>query len=110
MSIEETADRPETRQPTSKLYSAVTIAIVVVTAVLSHGVGTVIAQYLWFRTSDLYGEAMYIVRASSDVQSAIGTNIVAGWPLVSRRFYEGVGEVSARMRSGNGSVRSRPLR
>src|SRR5262245_14304210 len=97
MNIEATAHQPETSQPASKLYSAVTIAIVLLTAVVSHGVVTVIAEYLWFRTSDLYGEAMYIVRTSPDVQRAIGTNIVAGWPFVSRSFYRGVGEVTARL-------------
>jgi hypothetical protein len=111
MNIEETAHQPEARQSASKLCSAVTIAIALLTAVFSHGVVTVIAQYLWFRTSDLYGETMYIVRTSPDVQRAIGANIVAGWPLVSRSFYQGVGEVSARLpvhgASGNGTINLR---
>jgi len=108
MNIDETAHQPDTRQSASKVYSAVTLAIVLLTAVFSHGVVTVIAQYLWFRTSDLYSETMYIVRTSPDVQRAIGTNIVAGWPFVSRSFYRGVGEVSARLpvhgASGNGTL------
>ena len=47
-------------------------------AILSHGFAIAAAHYLWFRTSALYGETMYIVRESQDVQKAIGTPIVDG--------------------------------
>src|SRR5262245_22914907 len=66
-------------------------------AILSHGIATAAAQYLWFRTSSLYGETMYIVRASPDVEKAIGAPIVSGWPQISRSVYRGVGEVTARL-------------
>jgi hypothetical protein len=66
-------------------------------AILSHGIATAAAQYLWFRTSSLYGETMYIVRASLDVQKAIGASIVSGWPQISRSVYRGVGEVTVRL-------------
>jgi Cytochrome oxidase complex assembly protein 1 len=97
MNNEATARQPETRRHGSRLYDAVRIAVMLLAAVLSNGIVTVIAQYLWFRTSDLYGETMYIVRTSSDLEKALGTNIVGGWPFVSRSVYQGVGEVSARL-------------
>ena len=67
---------------------------------LSHGIALFCAQYLWFRTSDLYDETMYIVRSSPDVAKELGTPIVASWPLVSRSVYRQVGQVSAQMRVG----------
>jgi hypothetical protein len=73
------------------------VVTTIVVAVFSHVVVTFIAEYLWFRTSDLYSEAMHIVRTSPDVESKIGSPVVAGWPLVFRGVYEGVGEVSARL-------------
>jgi hypothetical protein len=66
-------------------------------AVLSHGIASVSAQYLWFRTSDLYGETMHIVRTSPDLEYKIGASIVVGWPVVRRSVYRSVGEVSARL-------------
>jgi hypothetical protein len=73
------------------------IAVSLVAAVLAHALATVTAEYLWFRTSDLYGETMYIVRTSPELEMQIGAPIVVGWPLVSRSVYRGVGEVSARL-------------
>jgi hypothetical protein len=73
------------------------IAVTLLAAVLAHAVATVTAQYLWFRTSDLYGETMYIVRTSPELETKIGAPIVAGWPLVFRSVYRGTGEVSARL-------------
>lgn len=66
-------------------------------AVLSHGIALAAAQYLWFRTSALYSETMYIVRTSPELEKEIGSDIVTGWPRVSRSIYRGTGEVSARL-------------
>jgi len=71
------------------------LAITLIVAVLSHGVAKVTAQYLWFRTSDMYEEMMYLVRASEDLRKAVGTSLVAGWPIVRRSISRGVGEVTA---------------
>ena len=72
-----------------------TLAIPLLVAVLSHGVAKATAQYLWFRTSDLYAETMYLVRASEELKKAVGTALVVGWPSVRRSIYRGVGEVTA---------------
>lgn len=69
-------------------------------AIFSHGIARISAEYLWFQTSDLYGEAMYIVTSSPDVAKRLGTPVVASWPLVRRSVYRQVGQVSARMRVG----------
>lgn len=67
-------------------------------AALSHGIALAAAQYLWFRTSALYSETMYIVRTSPELEKEIGSPIVTGWPRVTRSIYRGTGEVSARLR------------
>ena len=71
------------------------LAAIILVAGLSHVVARFAAEYLWFRTSDLYGEAMFIVRSSSEVDRQIGTPIVTGWPVVERYVSSKVGEVTA---------------
>jgi hypothetical protein len=73
------------------------LAAIVLVAGLSHVVTRFAAEYLWFRTSDLYGEAMFIVRSSSDVDQQVGAPIVTGWPVVERYVSSKVGEVTARV-------------
>jgi len=94
----EPSDRqPDTRQRSVALSVTTRIVVTLVIVLLSHGIATVGAQYLWFRTSDIYGEAMYIIRNSSELEKKIGGSIVAGWPLIYRNVWRGVGQVSARL-------------
>lgn len=87
----------EIRRHTLTRRPVVRIAVTFLAAVLSHRMVTVAAEYVWFRTSELYAESMHIVRTSPDLERTIGAPIVAGWPRVSRHVYRGVGEVSARL-------------
>jgi hypothetical protein len=41
------------------------LVAVILVAGLSHLAARVAAEYLWFRTSDLFGETMFLVRSSS---------------------------------------------
>lgn len=72
------------------------VAIILI-AGLSHLAARVAAEYLWFRTSDLFGETMFLVRSSSEVEQRIGSPILTGWPVVERYVSSKVGEVTARV-------------
>ena len=84
------------RLSTSAARLARIVAIILVAA-LSHTVARFAAEYLWFRSSDLFGEAMFIVRSSADVERQLGTPILTGWPTVERYTSSEVGEVTARV-------------
>lgn len=72
------------------------VAIILI-AGLSHLAARVVAEYLWFRTSDLFGETLFLVRSSSEVERHVGTPILTGWPVVERYVSSKVGEVTARV-------------
>jgi hypothetical protein len=72
------------------------VAIILI-AGLSHMGARVAAEHLWFRTSDLFGEAMFLARSSSEVERHIGTPMLTGWPVVERYVSSKVGEVTARV-------------
>ena len=72
------------------------VAIILI-AGLSHLAARVAAEYLWFRTSDLFGETLFLVRSSSEVEQRIGSPILTGWPVVERYVSSKVGEVTARV-------------
>jgi len=83
--------------PSSPLRRLGRIAALIVVAGLSHSVARLAAEYLWFRTSDLYGETMFIISSSPDIEKQIGAPLRAGWPLVERYTSSRVGEVTARV-------------
>ena len=85
------------RPPSSTHRRAGRIAALILVAGLSHLVARFAAEYLWFRTSDLYGETMTIVRSSPEVDRQIGMPILTGWPVVERYISSKVGEVTARV-------------
>lgn len=66
-----------------------------VVAIVCHLAATAVAQYLWFRTSDVFAETMYLARNSQELERKIGGPMVAGWPFIYRDVYRGVGQVNA---------------
>jgi hypothetical protein len=73
------------------------LVAVILVAGLSHLAARVAAEYLWFRTSDLFGETMFLVRSSSEVARQIGSPVITGWPVLERYVSSKVGEVTARV-------------
>ena len=97
MHLEEQRQPADTPGPVTRQRHVARIVGTLLVAVLSHGIALAAAQYLWFRTSALYSETMYLVRTSPELEEEIGAPVVAGWPRVSRSIYRGIGEVSARL-------------